>query len=320
MKALPDDETVESRLAALRERIPAWRDAALEFQPLEGGITNKNFRVEAGGASYVLRLFGAGSEMLGINREHEHVCSMIAARLGVGAEVVFYDPAAGLLVTRFIEGAVLSPEAASRPEVIARIAEKLRVVHGGPDFPGRFSPFEMARAYHRQAFERHAAFPERFQPCFAVMERVKHALAGGPPPRPCHNDLLAGNFLDDGRNIWILDWEYAAMGDLFFDLGFFAVNLELDDAACHHLLACYFGEAGEVRLARLRLMCIASHLREGFWGLLQAAISDLDFDFLAYGGGHLERCLALAARPEFEQWLDRTKAGCGVWPLGGKAT
>ncbi|MCZ6730053.1 MAG: phosphotransferase family protein, partial [SAR324 cluster bacterium] len=201
MKGLPHDKSVESCLAKLREHFPAWQDAELELQPLEGGITNKNFRVEAGGVSYVLRLFGSGSELLGINRDHEHTCSEIADRLGVGAEVVYYDPAVGLLVTRFIEGAVLSPETASRPEVIARIAEILRVVHGGPDFPGSFSPFEMARAYHRRASERHGDFPERFRPCFAVMERVESALAGGPPPRPCHNDLLAGNFLDDGRNI-----------------------------------------------------------------------------------------------------------------------
>jgi thiamine kinase-like enzyme len=120
---------------------------------------------------------------------------------------------------------------------------------------------------------------------------------------PCHNDLLASNFIDDGRNIWILDWEYAGMGDIFFDLGNFAVNQALDDQQCALLLRNYFGEVRPSDLAHLQLMRLASDLREAFWGFLQLAISELDFDYRAYADHHLERFLSNVATPRFSQWL-----------------
>ena len=125
--------------------------------------------------------------------------------------------------------------------------------------------------------------------------------------KPCHNDLLASNFIDDGATIWIIDWEYAGMGDPFFDLGNFAVNQSLDNERCELLLQYYFGEARSADLAHLHLMRLGSDLRESFWGFLQMGVSELDFDYQEYAHHHLNRFLHNVETLPFEQWLEDIK-------------
>jgi thiamine kinase-like enzyme len=126
--------------------------------------------------------------------------------------------------------------------------------------------------------------------------------------RPCHNDLLNANFIDDGERIRIVDWEYAGMGDPFFDLGNFSVNHGLDADEDAILLAAYEGVARPARLARLRLMRVVSDFREAMWGVLQQALSTLDVDFAAYAELHFERLLANADGGWFEGALRQLEA------------
>jgi thiamine kinase-like enzyme len=291
-------------LEALAAKVPAWRGRTLALTRLAGGITNESFRVDAGGERFVLRRFAPDAEHLGIDREREHACAAIAAGLGVGPEVVAFLPEERALVSRFIDAAPVPPEKAREPATLERVIRALRRVHEGPPFPGSFSAFDTVRAYHRLALARGVPFPETVPRAFALMERIEEAVATGRRIVPCHNDLLAANFLDDGARIWILDWEYAAMGDPFFDLGNFAVNQELDSAGARRLLEAYSGAAGREDIARLELMKLASDLRESFWGFLQKGISRLDFDYLAYARKHLERFLAAASAPELERHLE----------------
>ena len=106
---------------------------------------------------------------------------------------------------------------------------------------------------------------------------------------PCHNDLLNANFLDDGERLRIVDWEYAGMGDRFFDLANFSINHELDAAQSEALLAAYFGEVRTPDAQALELMRFMSDFREAMWGVVQSAVSELDFDFDAYATEHFER-------------------------------
>ena len=251
----------------------------------------------------MLRIGGKGTHLLGIDRGREHTCTAIAAQLGVGAEVIHFLPNEDALVTRFIVGEAISPATAAQPDVLSRIVDAMRRYHAGPNFPGTFSPFATVRTYTTLALKYGVTFPDTLPQVFALMEQIEEAI--GPPldPHPCHNDLLASNFLDDGQTIRILDWEYAGMGDLFFDLGNFAVNQELDEEQCALLLHLYFGEARSANIAHLHLMRLGSDLRESFWGFLQLGISDLDFDYREYAHHHLDRFLHNAASPQFETWL-----------------
>jgi thiamine kinase-like enzyme len=139
----------------------------------------------------------------------------------------------------------------------------------------------------------------------ALSERVAGVLDGGEhAPVPCHDDLLAANFIRSRDRVWIVDWEYAGMGDRYFDLGNLSVNNEFADADDERLLEAYWGEpCTPRRFAALRLMRAMSDVREALWGVVQGAISDLDLDFADYADQHLRRLQATTADPRFERWL-----------------
>ena len=170
-------------------------------------------------------------------------------------------------------------------------------------------PFRIVEAYRALADARGVAIPPEYELAQAAARRIELALLSNPVAlRPCHNDLLNANFIDDGTRIRIVDWEYAGMGDPFFDLGNFSTNHELSADEDRELLAAYEGEVRPDRLARLTLMRTISDFREAMWGVLQQGISTLDVDFVAYAGEHFDRLLAGATTPAFERSL-REAAG-----------
>jgi thiamine kinase-like enzyme len=298
-------------LVAAMQRVPELAGRDLTLAPLSGGITNRNFLVTAAGATdrWVIRLAGNDTHLLGISREVEHAATVAAAGVGVGPEVTAFIRPEGYLVTRFIAGSPVSNEAIHRPETLVRVAESLRRIHDGPPIPGLFIPYRIVEAYQALALARGVAIPPEYQLAQAASRRIELALLSNPIElRPCHNDLLNANFIDDGTRIRIVDWEYAGMGDPFFDLGNFSINHELapdEDAA---LLGVYEGSVRPDRLARLTLMRTVSDFREAMWGVLQRAISTLDVDFVAYTSFHFERLLSNATTPAFERAL-REAAG-----------
>ncbi len=275
----------------LIQLIPALRGRSANVSPLGGGLTNRNYRIDADGESYVLRVAGKDTALLGIDRACEVACARAAAELGVGPEVIAYLPEQDAMVRRFVTGRVLSVEDLQQPAVLHRVAEALRRCHDGPPGAGSFSPFATVRNYYALARDRHVTFPDNLQRALELLTRIEQDLQSDDPPCPCHNDLLAGNFIDDGAAVRMIDWEYGGMGDRFFDLGNLAVNNEFDDKRERTLLTLYFGEVRPDHLRRLRLMRLASDMREAMWGFLQAAISTLDIDYMAYGRKHLERFL-----------------------------
>src|SRR6476659_114676 len=293
------------------QRVPEIAGRDLTLTALTGGITNRNFRVDAAGTGqrWVIRLAGNDTHLLGISREVEHAATVMSAGVGVGPEVTAFIRPEGYLVTRFIVASPVSDEAVHQPETLRRVADSLRRIHDGPAIPGLFVPFRIVEAYRALAAARGVPIPVEYELAQSVGRRIELAFLTSPVElRPCHNDLLNANFIDDGTRIRIVDWEYAGMGDPFFDLGNFSINHELvpdEDAA---LLAAYEGDVRPDRLARLTLMRIVSDFREAMWGVLQQGISTLDVDFVAYAGEHFERLLAGSTTPAFERAL-REAAG-----------
>lgn len=293
----------DPRLERVLGLIPGYDEGTAQVVPLRGGITNRNYKINLHDVTHVLKLDGKRTQELGIDRDREHACALVAASLGVGPEVVCYLPDYRSLVTRFIEGEPVSRAAAGLPRMLQRIAASIRRIHDGPDFPGKFSPFQTVRRYHLLCRRRRVRLPPDAKAALELMKGIEKSLGRAWACRPCHNDLLASNFIDDGKVIRILDWEYAAMGDPFFDLGNFAVNQRLNERQCALLLAAYAGRTAARDLARLRLYGMASDLREAWWGFLQSALSALDFDFLGYGAKHLDRFMRAARGPAFVRRL-----------------
>jgi thiamine kinase-like enzyme len=286
--------------AAALERL--WPGLAATIVPLSGGITNRNYRVDVGGSSYVLRVGGKDTDLLGIDRVVEHEASLRAAEVGVGPEVVEFVESEGWLVTRFIAGRTVPPEEIRSPDGIKRVAATLRKIHSAARIPGWFDAHQVVEAYRDEAVKRGVSIPPEFGDAHHVSEQIRRA-RGPQSEVPCHNDLLNANFLDDGE-IRVVDWEYAGMGDRFFDLANLSVNHDFGLEEDGLLLASYFGVDMPEHLASLRLMRVMSDFREAMWGVLQSGISELDFDFNEYAAKHFKRLMASAADPEFASYLE----------------
>jgi thiamine kinase-like enzyme len=279
-----------------------WPERPVELEPLGGGITNRNFKVVVDGDAYVLRIGGKDTELLGIDRAVEHGASVVAAESGVGPEVVRYVEPEGYLVTRFVEGRPIPPEEMRRPDTIARAAATIRKIHDGPPIPGRFDSFRVVEAYGATAEEHGVRVPDAYRWAKARADGIERT-RGPQPSRPCHNDLLNANFIAEGERIRIVDWEYAGMGDVFFDLANFSINHEFGEEENQALLAAYFGVARSPDSAALHLMRFMSDFREAMWGVVQQGISELDFDFVSYADEHFERLKRTAADPAFSAAL-----------------
>jgi thiamine kinase-like enzyme len=282
-----------------------WPGRAVELEPLGGGITNRNFLVEVDGERFVLRIGGKDTALLGIDRRAEYEASRVAAALGVGPEVVDFAEQEGFLVTRYIEGRPVTAEEISRPESLRSVARTLRHVHDGPPIPGRFDAFRVVEAYSSTAAGRGVRVPEAYRDALALAHAIERA-RGAQPLRPCHNDLLNANLIDDGERIRIVDWEYAGMGDVFFDLANISVNHGFGEPENRTLLEAYFGAVRTSDLASLQLMRFMSDFREAMWGVVQQAVSELDFDFESYARDHFARLERTAADPTFREALGET--------------
>jgi thiamine kinase-like enzyme len=292
-------------LAAL---VPDLGAATGEPVALDGGITNRNFRITlAQAGDVVVRLPGKDTELLGIDREAERAATAAAAATGVGPRVVAFRTEPPCLVTAFIPGAPIPPEALR--DRLEELAASLRAVHAGPPLRARFDPFAIVDAYRATAVARGTPVPPQFGRLVTGARRIREVLTGPEhAPVACHNDLLNANFIHDGERVRIVDWEYAGMGDRFFDLGNLSVNNGFADGDDEALLAAYFGEpCTDRRFAALRLMRIMSDFREGMWGVVQRGISELDFDFAAYADEHLTRVGAALEDPRFETWLEAAR-------------
>ncbi len=273
--------------------------------PLEGGITNRNFRVRFGGDDYVVRLPGKDTALLGIDRETERLASNAAAALGIAPAAVLGD--ADYLVTRFVAGMPIDPDLLrSDPGPVARA---LRVFHdSGTTLPARFWVPELLSRYALIVAERGGSLPEAYGVASEVAARIAQAIPLVEPV-PCHNDLLGANVLKVGDGVMLVDWEYAGMGHRLFDLGNLAVNNEFDSAGEDRLLSAYSGSPPDApALAALRLMRVMSDAREGAWGVVQSVVSELEFDFDGYAARHFARLEQAADDRHFEEWLDAASA------------
>jgi thiamine kinase-like enzyme len=270
----------------------------IEIERIPGGITNHNFVVRAGGRAYVARLCEE-RPLLGIDRRDEVVCQRAAGAWGIAPEVVHHE--AGLLVTRFVEGRTLAAADIRQPPLIARLAAMLRHLHQSWDaMTGEvlyFCAFQAVRTYARTAARLGAELPVKID---ALIEDARWLSRRIAPFRPvlCHNDLLPSNLIDDGRCLWLVDWEYAGIGHPLFDLANLSANVALSDDQELDLLNAYRGQVDPRNLAELRIFRAASLLREALWATIQAVASDIDFDYRLYADEHFQAYRESRARLE----------------------
>jgi thiamine kinase-like enzyme len=278
-----------------------WR-GKVDPRPLGGGITNTNFTIVDGGENYVVRI-GGDIPLHQISRSNELAASRAAFAAGISPEVVHSEP--GALVLRFIEGHTFGPEDVRDPTNHTAIVDLIRRCHR--DIPKYFRGptaifwvFQVLRDYGHTLKEG----ASRHLPLLIRLQAEAEVLESGVGPVDIvfgHNDLLAANFLNDGKRLWLVDWDYAGFNSPLFDLGGVASNSELDEIARDAIAEDYFQKplTDELR-RRLAAMTAASLLRETMWSMVSEIHSKLDFDYAAYTAENLRRYEAA-----YEAWRVR---------------
>jgi len=299
----------EPEVLQVLKRIPLLAGARAEAIATErlGGLTNRNYKIAIGPARYVLRIPGEKTADY-INRKIESHNARVAAEAGVNAEVVFFDETDGLMLCRYLDGCIsMTPELFHRRSgAPGRAALALRQIHrSGRQFEFRFELFNMIDEYLAVLAKLGTPLPDGYHDVVREAESVRQALNRHPAAlAPCHCDPLSENFLDDGKRMWVVDWEYSGMNDPLWDLGDMSVEAGFDDVQDREMMEAYCGgavtAAQQGRMVIYKAMC---DLLWTLWGLIQFANKNPVDDFWAYAINRFERCKALMGKSEFARHL-----------------
>jgi len=311
--AEPSHDAASTDMGSLDElfdQIPSLADKPRQIEELPGGLTNLNLKVTTPRGVFVARCSRSDTSLLGIDRETEHANTRSAELAGVGAPVVEFRPDLDVLVIGFIDGRSFENEDLRKPGALARVAEAVRTLQAGPRFEGDFDMFTRQKKYLASVVDGGFAHPPdyaEFDPQFRAIQSALAVKAG--PTVPCNNDLLAGNFVDDGEKLWLIDYEYSGNNDPFFELGNTWTETQLDDDHLEELVTAYVGDTDPEAIARTRLQATVSRYGWSLWGYIQAATSDHDFDFHGWGQERYEAAVQDFRSPAFAALLD---AAAGV--------
>jgi len=286
------------------ELIPSWTGRRVEIAPVAGGLTNTNYRVEADARPHLVRIPGASTELLAVDRRNEIYNARAAAETGVAPPLLHVLPDDDVMIFEFINGQTMSAERLQAAGMPARLAQSIQRLHAGPRFLQDFDMFRLVEVYLKTAADHGVTIPAAYRDTLPRVAEIEQALLRRALPTvPCHNDLLAENYIDDGRQLWLIDFEYSGNNDPCFELGNTCQELQYNDDQYRELCAAYFGEATPSRLARMRLFALMSDVGWTLWGAIQARISTLDYDFGAYAMIRWNRALGILNGPHLESWL-----------------
>ena len=287
------------------DQVPWLRSQQRRVEELPGGLTNVNLLVSTDKQAVVVRVAQPGSELLAIDRDNEHHNSVAAAQAGVGAPVLDYLPDAGLLVVGYLDGRTFTDDDLRHGDHLERVATACRTLHSGPRFANDFDMFAIQRGYLRAVREHGFRLPARYLEFEPQVERIRRGFDVRPVHTvPCHNDLLAGNFIDDGSKLWLIDYEYSGNNDACFELGNIWSEAGLTLEQLEELMAAYDGRLLRHRVARARLWGLVAKYGWMLWGSIQASVSSFDFDFWEWGMEKYERAVAEFDGPDFERLLE----------------
>jgi len=304
----PPPAHVLARLDATLAQLPILDTRPRTVAPLDGGLTNFNFKVSTPERVAVVRLSSSDGDLLSIDRDAEDTNSRRAAESGAAPAVLAYLPDHHALVVEWVEGTTLGPEDLRDEGTLVRAAEVCRLLHAGPRFVGDFDMFDVQRRYLSIVRERGFRLPARYLDLLPEVDRIASALAVRRDRTvPCNNDLLAANFIDDGERLWVIDYEYGGNNDACFELGniWAESNLSLDHLDL--LVDSYYGAHLRHKVARARLLALMARYGWTLWAAIQDAVSPIDFDFWSWGMAKYERAVQEFDGPDLDRLLDEAR-------------
>ncbi|MFF5209692.1 phosphotransferase [Streptosporangium sp. NPDC000396] len=301
----PTAETPDSSLRQALDGLAVLSGRPYQVTELSGGLTNRNYKVVTSDGAYVVRMSPGQADLLAIDRFNEFRNSVSAAGSGVGAPVIDYLPAHGALVIGFIDGVTFTDESFRVPGNIRRAAQSVRRLHQGERFVNDFDMFRIQSDYLAVVRERGFRLPGGYLDLMPKSADIRAALAVRQEPTvPCNNDLLAGNFVDDGSQVWLIDYEYSGNNDACFELGNIWSECHLSLDQLEELVTAYYGRPLRNKIARALLQGLMSKYGWTLWASIQDATSELDFDFWSWGMEKYEAAVEMFRGGDFARLLD----------------
>jgi thiamine kinase-like enzyme len=299
----------DEQLNEMFDKIPTLAGRPRRLEELSGGLTNRNVKITTPNGVYVARCTDTSSNMLGIDRDRECHNTRAAARAGVGAPVIDYRPDLGILLLGYLEGKTLSNDDFQRPDVLDKAAAAVRTLHAGPRFVGRFDMFERQAAYLKTVTDGGFRMPVDYLDHADTFDEIAGVLAKTDEGTvPCNNDLLAGNFIEDGDRVWLIDYEYSGNNDPCFELGNTWAECGLSTDQLDAYVAAYYGRRLRHKSARAQLQGIVGKYGWTLWGCIQNGSSAIDFDFWGWAMERYEGAVAEFRGPNLARLLDDVQA------------
>jgi thiamine kinase-like enzyme len=284
--------------------IEDWQGRDVQIQLLSGGLTNTNYKVLVDGKPFFIRVPGEGTELLAIDRNNEYHNSKAAADVGVGPKILHHLPEYSVMVLEFLDGRTMSKDSLNEPGMPARMAQAIKRLHAGERFLLDFNMFRLTEYYLRLCRERSIKIPDGYLERVEIINKIEKAMSVKPLQTvPCNNDLLAENYIDDGKQLWLIDYEYSGNNDPTFELGNTCQEMQFNDEQIKEVCSAYFGEANPALIARMKLNMIMSDVGWGLWAAIQASISTIDFDFWGWAIERWGRAVEKMDSTEFAVWL-----------------
>jgi len=292
------------------ERARTFAGRPTEIAELSGGLTNVNYLVEADGVKYVVRIPGRSTELLAVDRENERHNAKAAATTGVSPAVIEVLRDWDVMILEFVEGETMSGQRLRSAEHARRMADSLKRLHTAPPFRKEFDMFRLTEFYLGVCDEHAVTIPKGFRGRLHQVRQIERAFSVNPVPSvPCHNDLLEENYIDDGSQLWIVDFEYSGNNDPCFELGDTAQECGFDQELRATLCAAYFGGLREDRLARMNLHALMADVGWTLWAAIQAKISTIEFDFWGWAQERWDRATSILDSQDFPRWVARAGEG-----------
>ena len=269
--------------------LPLWKgDVQLEI--LKGGVSNAGFKVTDGSGTYVARV-GHDYPFHQVSRAREAIAATAAHEAGLSPEVLYSGD--GVMVLRFITARTFA-EADVRQNWLACVDMIKRCHHQMPRrIIGQgaiFWVFQIIRDYGATLVAKKHSRADEVPRWLEIVDRLEAQQV----PLPIifgHHDLLPSNFLDDGKRLWLIDWEYGAFGTAMFDLANLAAANSFDSDLETKMLAHYFERApGDAITRAFSAMKVAAALREAIWGMIsELFLNAPGADYIAYAAEYLSR-------------------------------
>jgi thiamine kinase-like enzyme len=298
-------------------RVAMFKDRLVTHRPIAGGLSHHIWQVDCGGRSYVLRVLdpAVSAVGLGIPPVQEITNTLKAAESGVGARVFEVLPDIPAIVLEYLPGRTLSAADVRLRANFPRLAAACRKLHAGPRFGNDFTIVRKLRELLELCDRSELAVPDGYRDRLSIVEEVQAALDVAPLATvPCHNDLLAENFIDSGGVVRIVDYQLAGNNDPCFELGDIAAEADFDPDRTAELAAAYFGsETTDALTARVRVNLMLSNYTWTLWfavhhGLLRHPGTAATFDYAAEASDKWQQAKRDADSPELGRLID-TVAG-----------